>query len=71
MRERVQMPAGGATEQLHQGRLTQRGDLTHGRQTLLAQLAASDPADAPQPLNREWMQERKLVLPTRSAAACR
>ena len=58
--ERVQLAAGGAAEQRHELVLASRATCADGRDPVRVQLAGGDRADAPQPLDRQRMQEREL-----------
>ena len=56
------MPARRATEQRHELRLGELGDLTHGREPPLVQLSGRRRPNTPQTFNRERMKERQLAV---------
>ncbi len=59
--ERVQMPAGVRAEQRDERGLPDPGDVPDRGDPPLAQLAGRHRADAPQPLDRQRMEERQLL----------
>ena len=60
--------AGRPSEQRHQRRLAERGDLADRRDPAVVQLVRRHRADAPQPLDRQRMQERQLPVGRRRPA---
>jgi hypothetical protein len=59
--ERVEMPARRAAEHGDQVALGERRHLPDHRQPAGVQLAGRDRPDAPQPLDRQWVQELQLL----------
>ena len=60
VRQRVQMPARGAAQHRHEGGLVEPRNLSDRGDAAVVQLGRGHPADAPEPFDRERMQEREL-----------
>ena len=62
VRQRVQLPARRAPDHPDEDLLVQAGDLADRRDSPTVQLGGGDPADSPQPFDRERMEESELVV---------
>ena len=62
VRESVELTAGGATQHPHQRRLGERRDLSDGRDPPSPQLVGRHLPDAPEALDRKWMEEGELPV---------
>jgi len=62
VRERVDVTTRRPAEHRHERCLTALGDLAHARQASVAELSRGDLSDAPQPLDRQGMQELELSV---------
>ena len=60
MRERVQVSPGGPAEEVHEHGLVERRDLADRPQAAIVQLRRRDASDAPEPLDRQRVEEREL-----------
>ena len=69
--ERVQVPARRPAEHRHEHRLRQQRDLPDRRDPARAQLPGGDGPDAPEPLDRQRVEEGQLACPAARPAARR